>query len=141
MNVLMLAVIAVLQVKGGKGAANVPDDGGALGWLCGGACLLPCVIVFVFAGLVPLIGVCKAFAKAGQPAWAALIPIYNTYVLCQIVRKPDWFILTLIPCVNIYFGIMLCVETAKAFGKEGGLRGRPDPAAGNLLADPRLRQR
>ena len=28
----------------------------------------------------------KIFTKAGQPGWACLIPIYNIYILCKIVR-------------------------------------------------------
>jgi hypothetical protein len=111
---LMLGTMAILQRPGQP--PNAPDGGG----LAGLACMCPCAIVFLVVGLVPLIGVCKAFAKAGQPAWAAFIPIYNTYVLCQIVKKPDWFIMTLIPCVNFYFAIMLILEVAKAFGKESG---------------------
>ena len=116
MNLLLLGLITVWQVRPGV----PPPDGGGGSVLGGLACMCPCALVFLLAGLVPLIGVCKVFAKAGQPAWAALIPIYNTYVLCEIVRKPDWFIWTLIPCVNIYFGIMLILETAKAFGKDTG---------------------
>lgn len=111
---LMLGVMAILQIRPGQ--PPPPTDAG---W--GGlACMCPCVIVFLLAYIVPVIGACKVFAKAGQPAWAALVPIYNTYVLCQIVKKPDWFIMTLIPCINIYFGVLLAIELAKAFGKETG---------------------
>ena len=40
------------------------------------------VIVLVIAGFW------KVFVKAGQPGWAAIVPIYNLYVLTQIVGKP-----------------------------------------------------
>jgi hypothetical protein len=116
MNLLLLGLIAVWQVRPGA-PQPAPDGGGLLG---GMFCCLGCPLITLVIALVPLVGVCKVFSKAGQPAWAALIPIYNTYVLCEIVRKPDWFIWTLIPCVNIYFGIMLTFEAAKAFGKESG---------------------
>ncbi len=121
MYLLMLGLMAILQVRGG------PPPGGDCGGVGGMACACVCPLFFVGIGLVSLVGACKVFAKANQPAWAALIPIYNTYVLCQIVRKPDWFIWTLIPCINIYFAIMLNIEIAKAFGKEGGF------AAGLIL--------
>ncbi|HKI30421.1 MAG TPA: DUF5684 domain-containing protein [Gemmataceae bacterium] len=116
MYLLMLGLIAILQAKA-PGAPQAPDAGGLLG---AGLFACVCPLVVLGVGLVAVIGMCKVFSKAGQPAWAALIPIYNNYVLCQIVKKPDWFIWTLIPCVNFYFGIVLIFETAKAFGKEGG---------------------
>jgi len=66
-------------------------------------------------------GAWKTFEKAGQPGWAAIIPIYNAWVLCKIVGKPVlWFILCLIPFVNIVIGILLLIELAKSFGKGPG---------------------
>jgi chromate transport protein ChrA len=54
------------------------------------------VIVLVIAGFW------KVFVKAGQPGWASIIPIYNLYVLTQIVGKPAWWvILFFIPLVNV----------------------------------------
>ena len=32
----------------------------------------------------------KLFAKAGQPGWASIIPIYNLVILLQIVGRPTW---------------------------------------------------
>ena len=44
----------------------------------------------------------KVFVKAGKPGWTSIIPIYNAYVLLQIVGKPWWWlILMLIPIVNV----------------------------------------
>lgn len=63
----------------------------------------------------------KVFEKAGQPGWAAIVPIYNFVVLLQIVKKPVWWVvLLLIPIVNIIIGIMVMVEVAKVFGKDVG---------------------
>jgi len=64
----------------------------------------------------------KVFAKAGQPGWACLIPIYNIYVMIQIAKKPVWWlaIILLVPLVNIIFLIMLLHEISKAFGKDVG---------------------
>ena len=47
-------------------------------------------MVFLVIGLVCLIGMWKVFAKAGQPGWAVLIPIYNLIVLLRIAGLP-WF--------------------------------------------------
>lgn len=63
----------------------------------------------------------KIFAKAGQPGWAAIIPIFNTYVLCKVAGRPGWwFILLLIPFVNFIIYIILCIDLAKRFGKGAG---------------------
>jgi hypothetical protein len=45
---------------------------------------------FVVVGIVTLIGMWKAFDKAGQPGWAVLIPIYNIIVLLRIAGLP-WY--------------------------------------------------
>ncbi|QOW09276.1 hypothetical protein Q73A0000_02335 [Kaistella flava (ex Peng et al. 2021)] len=62
----------------------------------------------------------KIFQKAGrEDAWAAFIPIYNTIVLLDIVKKPIWwFILLLIPFVNIIFSIIIADRLSKFFGKD-----------------------
>jgi len=60
----------------------------------------------------------KIFAKAGQPGWAILVPIYNMIVAVKVMGKPGWwFLLMLIPGVNaILAGLMM----AKVFGKGTG---------------------
>lgn len=62
----------------------------------------------------------KIFQKARRDdAWAAFIPIYNTIVLVDILKKPIWwFILLMIPFVNIIFAIMLTDRLSKFFGKD-----------------------
>ncbi|MCZ2083038.1 MULTISPECIES: DUF5684 domain-containing protein [unclassified Kaistella] len=62
----------------------------------------------------------KIFQKAGRDdAWAAFIPIYNTIVLVDIVKKPIWwFIMLMIPFVNIIFGVMISDRLSKFFGKD-----------------------
>ncbi len=63
----------------------------------------------------------KVFTKAGQPGWAAIVPIYNIVVLLKIVGKPLWWIIGfLIPIVNFIVGILIAVALAKAFGKGVG---------------------
>ena len=63
----------------------------------------------------------KVFEKAGQPGWAAIVPIYNIYVMLQIGGKPGWWLLLmLIPFVNLVVGIILYIDIAKRFGKSDG---------------------
>jgi hypothetical protein len=63
----------------------------------------------------------KLFAKAGKPGWAAIIPIYNLIVILQISGKPVWwFLLFLIPIVNIVIAILVSIGLAKSFGKGPG---------------------
>ena len=63
----------------------------------------------------------KVFSKAGQPGWAALIPIVNVYFLCKVAGRPGWWlILMLIPLVNFIILIILDIDVAKNFGKGVG---------------------
>ena len=63
----------------------------------------------------------KLFVKAGQPGWAAIIPIYNFIVLLKIVGKPWWWILgMLIPFLNFIVLILVSLNVAKVFGKGTG---------------------
>ena len=72
------------------------------------------VIFFIVVGW-------KLFKKAGQPGWACIVPIYNIIVLLRIAGKPGWwFILLLIPIVNIVIGILAALGIAQNFGKGGG---------------------
>lgn len=66
-------------------------------------------------------GMWKVFEKAGQPGWAAIVPIYNLIILLQIVGKPIWWIvLMLIPIVNLVVFIIISMEVAVCFGKSKG---------------------
>jgi hypothetical protein len=63
----------------------------------------------------------KIFEKAGHPGWAAIVPIYNMYILLMIIGKPGWWlILMFIPCVNIIIMIMIYLDLARVFGKSTG---------------------
>ena len=63
----------------------------------------------------------KVFEKAGQPGWAAIIPIYNVIVLIQIAGKPVWWILLyLIPVVSFIIAIIVLHNISVNFGKGVG---------------------
>lgn len=101
----MLNLVA-MQNSGGSG-------GGIVGvimmiiWLA--------VIIGVIAGLW------KVFVKAGQPGWAAIVPIFNLYIMLKITGRPVWWIvLFIIPVVSLIVAIITAVDLAKAFGKGTG---------------------
>ena len=80
-------------------------------------------VVIVLLALIVFAIVCqwKVYAKAGQPGWACIVPIYNLVVLLQIVNKPVWWIiLMLIPIVNIVIFIIVLHRLSLSFGKGGG---------------------
>ena len=91
------------------------SSGGSVGGAIGG--ILFCgiylaVIILVVAGLW------KTFEKAGQPGWAAIVPIYNGYIMCKIAGRPGWWVvLLLIPLVSLIVGIIVMLDLAKSFGK------------------------
>ncbi len=88
----------------------------------------PAFLAGVGVGLWFLWGICavfyaicawKIYEKAGKPGWAAIIPIYNMIVLLEIVGKPLWwFLLLLIPGVNIVVSVLVYIELSKSFGKD-----------------------
>ena len=79
------------------------------------------MIVGLLIALLMIVAMWKVFTKAGQPGWASIIPIYNLYIWCKIVGRPWWWILLmLIPFVNFIILIILCIDTAKSFGKGVG---------------------
>ena len=78
-------------------------------------------LVGLVVGLIFVIAVWKVFSKAGKPGWASLVPIYNYIVLLEIVGKPLWwFLLMLIPGVNLVIFIILAIDLAKSFGHGTG---------------------
>ncbi|MEE8408864.1 MAG: DUF5684 domain-containing protein [Myxococcota bacterium] len=80
------------------------------------------VLVIELAILIVLIAsFWKIFTKAGQPGWAAIVPIYNIIVLLQIANKPVWWIiLFFVPLLNFIIAILVSVALAQAFGKGVG---------------------
>lgn len=96
-----------------------PVDGGIVLQSDGAAAVLGGFsIILLLLSVVVLAGMWKVFTKAGQPGWAAIIPIYNIVVLLQIVGRPVWWIILLfIPVINMIISILVLVDLAKAFGK------------------------
>ncbi|MEJ5260155.1 MAG: DUF5684 domain-containing protein [Anaerohalosphaeraceae bacterium] len=86
----------------------------------------PITIVLLLLGLATVISMTVVFDKAGEPGWAAFVPIYNTVVLARIGGKPEWlgflcavsfWIPRIGSPVHLLFLLYLSVSVAKTFGK------------------------
>ena len=63
----------------------------------------------------------KVFVKAGEPGWAAIVPVYNLVVLLKITGKPLWWLaMFCIPFANLVVIVMIMIHLAKCFGKSAG---------------------
>ena len=72
-------------------------------------------LVLSVAGIA---GLWMMLQKANQPGWAAIIPFYNWYKLCEVVMGDPWYWLRLfIPFYNIYVYYVIAQATARAYGK------------------------
>ncbi len=84
------------------------------------ATLLPIMIISIALIVLSIVAMWRMYTKAGKPGWAAIVPIYNNWVLSEIARRPGyWALLMFIPIVNIILMIILAIEVAKNFGKSG----------------------
>lgn len=99
-------------------AQSSSGSGGGAGSAIGGMIVLLIQLAII---VVIIASFWKVFVKAGQPGWAAIIPIYNLVILCKIAGRPVWWIiLLLIPFVNIIASIILSLDIAKAFNRGTG---------------------
>ncbi|MEO7924391.1 MAG: DUF5684 domain-containing protein [Chitinophagaceae bacterium] len=83
----------------------------------------PVSLIIIWIGVVVFLiaAMWKVFEKAGQPGWAAIIPIYNIYIMTKIGGKPGyWVLLCLIPILNLVILIWLYNMVSKSFGKDEG---------------------
>jgi hypothetical protein len=77
------------------------------------------MLVLIAIVVVCIIAQWKMFEKAGVEGWKSLIPFYNSYCLCEIAMGNGLlFLLSFVPCVNFIFSIVLCLNVAKAYGKD-----------------------
>ncbi len=83
----------------------------------------PVIWIFYLAIMVfELVALWKIYAKAGQPGWAAIVPIYNIYIWLKIVKMEWWHLLIMlfVPCAAIVYSCILNYKTAMVFGKDTG---------------------
>jgi hypothetical protein len=75
----------------------------------------------IIIALIIMIGMFKLYEKAGEKAWAALVPIYNLYVLYKITWGQGWyFLLLLVPLLNLVIAVITAFRLSRAFGKGTG---------------------
>jgi hypothetical protein len=85
------------------------------------ALIVPIIIFSLMVAVVEIVGAWYMFQKAGEPGWAAIIPIYNYLIAIKIAGKPWWYILLmLIPIVNLVIYILILNGLSKNFGKGTG---------------------
>jgi hypothetical protein len=107
-TVLLIPTRLLGQVEYSYSASSQGHAPGPLFWICEIA-----ITVLI------VVAMWKIFSKAGQPGWAAIIPIYNLFVWCKIVGRPAWWLLLWLVCFPI-FHIILSIDLAKSFGKGVG---------------------
>ncbi|MBL7935455.1 MAG: signal peptidase I [Bacteroidia bacterium] len=75
-------------------------------------------IIFLILVLISFAGLYKIFEKAGLPAWKALIPVYNFWVLGSIINRPKWWgLIMIVPGVNLIMYGVYGFHVARAFKK------------------------
>jgi hypothetical protein len=85
------------------------------------AATLAMSVIWLAVAVLMIAATWKIFVKAGEPGWAAIVPIYNVLVLLKISGKPMWWIiLFFIPLANLIVAIITMFSLAKNFGKGGG---------------------
>ena len=88
----------------------------------GGGALATTLVVLAFAWLVLVLAAgWRMYVKASQPGWVAIIPFLNVFGLLKIVHRPLWwFVLFLVPLVNVVVAVVVLVDLARAFGRGWG---------------------
>jgi hypothetical protein len=85
------------------------------------ALIVPIIIFGIICLVIEIVGAWHMFEKAGEPGWAAIIPVYNYLIAIKIAGKQWWYILLmLIPVVNLVVYIMILDGLSKNFGKGTG---------------------
>jgi hypothetical protein len=65
--------------------------------------LVLCAVIIIFLIIIFWL----VFRKAGQPGWAAMIPIYNLCIGLRIAGKPWWWIFGILFVFIPIFGLLL----------------------------------
>ncbi len=50
------------------------------------------IIVYIAIMVFMIVSLWIVFKKAGQPGWAAIIPIFNFLVILRVAGKPWWWV-------------------------------------------------
>ena len=87
--------------------------GGVFGLLLGlGVLLLPLAIIGLILWILGIIALWKAFNRAWESGWKAIIPIYNTYIMYKLASMKSWFWYSLL--IAIVLGVVAsCLQDYK----------------------------
>ncbi len=71
--------------------------------------------------VLSLVSMWMIYKKMGREGWEGIVPVYNVYVLCQMLYGNGWkFLLLLVPLYNIYFIFKMYIDLAHGFNKGTG---------------------
>ncbi len=80
------------------------------------------VLIILYLAVIVFYAACQwiLVAKAGEPGWSVIVPIYNIYIMLKIAGKPGiWILLMFIPFVNFVIGILAMAAFLRAYGRDG----------------------
>lgn len=84
-----------------------------------GSAVVP--VVYLLALAFELAAAWRLFRKAGRPGWAAIVPLYGTYVLVRIAGRSGWWVLLLLlPVVNLVALAIVVYDLSRSFGRGAG---------------------
>ena len=70
--------------------------------------------------VVGLVAMWWIYEKMGRKGWEGIIPLYNLYVLFEVLYGKGWrFLLLLIPLYDIYLLFKYNIDLSRKFGKSG----------------------
>lgn len=76
------------------------------------------MVISLVVSVVTIIAMWKLFTKAGEEGWKSLIPIYNGYMLFNIIYGQGWkYFLMMIPVLNSVVSIAYLIRMAQVYGK------------------------
>ena len=78
------------------------------------------LLLVIVAVVVILVAKVKVFKKAGKPGWAAIVPFYSDWVLCEISELEKWFFALMIaPTIVSLLGLDALTSIAVIAGLAG----------------------
>ena len=116
---ISLQVLLAVMMAGLLPVAAFGQDNNALAAGLGVGILLFAVVVGLAAYIYMSLALQTIATKTNTPnGWLAWIPIVNIFLMLSVAKKPMWwFILFLVPLVNIVIIIMVWMAIAEARGK------------------------
>lgn len=98
--------------------SNSSEFGAMMALLMGfGLCAM--VIGFIIA-VILVVTNWRIYTKAGQPGWASIVPIYNLFVMMDIIRKPrSWAVIILL--LGVAGSILTAMQPAAGSDKDPNL--------------------